>query len=135
MLSDEAFIKQRLDTYPDWLERPGQAGLERLLEIAAELGVGFGAHVLTGYDEALAEHEDGHPILIRYQREGTPSEESRTERIGLLAHMDKTGLRLWVPEADGSSDTVTVLRYEFWDRTGAAAIVFNGSPSLIPSLR
>lgn len=123
VVSDQSFITSHLSAFPDWEQQPGAAGLERLLDLASELGVGSGGEIVSDYDRLLAEHRAGHPILIRAERiprNGSP--EGRYIQYAVLEEMDESHFTRWEPSRGGLADTVSESR-EHWDHSLSVGIV------------
>lgn len=125
IISDQLFIASHLEMFPEWEQRPGAVGLERLLDLAVELGISSSGVAETDYDRVLAEHRAGNAILIRTRQTGRNSGEVESDlHYSVLLEMDKNQLKRWAPTRDGFSDTVTNARVDFWDRELATAVVF-----------
>lgn len=125
MISDQSFITSHLEAFPEWEQRPGAAGLERLLDLAVELGISSGGKVMTDYDQVLSEHRAGNAILVR--TEHTSRADSEVEnyiQYSVLLDMDENQLTRWKPTRDGSTDTMSNTRGDFWDPELATAVVF-----------
>lgn len=124
MISDEAFIEGHRGQYPDWLDNPGAADSQRLVDLAIELGLSSTGATSSDYDRILSLHRAGNAVLVCSSRPAAPGKEP-SEQVSLVEEMDEQGLKLWVPTRDGFADSVSETRASFWDRGHVSAIVLH----------
>jgi hypothetical protein len=123
VMSDRTFISSHLPAFPEWEQKPGAASLERLIDLASELGVGSGGEIVSDYDRLLADYRAGHSILIREEhipRDGNL--DGRYIQYSVLVEMDESRFTRWEPARGGLADTVTENR-EHWDHSLSVGIV------------
>jgi hypothetical protein len=124
-ITEARFIAERMGIYPDWRDSPGMANPERLVEIAQSLELASSGENSDDYDRTLQQFQAGHIVLVRTKAEpkSAASDSMEPEQIALVTEMDTAKLTMWAPATDGSADSITFSRHEFWTRTNACGLI------------
>ena len=124
-LSDHAFIEANISRFPSWHERPGEADLLRLCELARNLQLADKVELFLDYDQVLKEHQAGRAILVLTERspEQEPKVGSFRRHVLLLVGQTEQDFTLWCPFASGLSDVLPKGPRACWDRWLASALV------------
>ncbi len=126
-LSDEAFISQHLEAFPQWKTRPGELNGTMLERLAVELGVASSISDCGSFSEILQQHQSGRQILVRLAAETSPREicHSTIELTMLLVRMDAASFTLWCPYQSGASGLMPALSRDEWERRRAHGLVLH----------
>ena len=124
-VTEDAFIATHTADFPDWNEAPGTANPQRLISLAQTLGIARSGEMTANYDDVVSAHRSGAIVLIRTEQEAkrAAGDTLGDEQFALLVDINASALTIWAPATDGSSETVSYSRAEFWNSAAASALV------------